>query len=156
MEGVVPDDFELRRTKDGRVFVVLHPSCAISAETILALLAQLGIDTSAVVFLAPEDAAHCDDLDGAVVLIPIDQSICDAPELDLAGRQCGQAGGRVVILFGEAFPYQGLHPVAEKYGTQCGWSAEQLDACLSGPDAVAPRNSGGLAVARPKSQQVKC
>jgi hypothetical protein len=109
-----------------------------------------------VVFLLPEEVANCDGIDDVPVVIPIDQASYDAPELDAAGRQCGQAGGRIIILFGEAFPYEGLHPVAEKYGTQCGWSAGQLDACVKSPDLAPPRSSGGTPVTRPKSEQVKC
>jgi hypothetical protein len=36
--GVMPDDFEIRKTEDGRVLVILHPACTISKEAILALL----------------------------------------------------------------------------------------------------------------------
>lgn len=152
----MPDDFEIRRTEDGRVFVVLHPVCTISKEAILALLAELNVEEKDVVFLLPEDVADCSGIDDMPMVIPIDQASCDAPELDTAGRQCGQAGGRVIILFGDKFPYEGLHPVAEKYGTQCGWSAVQLDACVKRPDLAPPTSSGGTPVTRPKSQQVKC
>jgi hypothetical protein len=150
------DNFEIRRTEGGRVLVILHPACAISKQAILALLAELGVDEASVVFLLPEDVANCNGIDDVPVVIPIDQAICDAPELDAAGRQCGQAGGHVIILFGEAFAYEGLHPVAEKYGTQCGWSAAQLDACVKGADLAPPSSSGGTPLTRPESEQVKC
>ena len=152
----MPDDFEIRRTEGGRVLVILHPACTISKEAILELLAELGIDEAAVTFLLPEEAADCAGIDDMPVVIPIDQASCDAPDLDAASRQCGQAGGRVIILFGEAFPYEGLHPIAEKYGTQCGWSADQLDACMKNPDLTPPCISDGTPVVRPKSDQVKC
>src|ERR1700689_5144025 len=106
----MPNDFKIRTMEDGRVLVILHPSCAISKAAILALLAEVGVNEATVVFLLPEDAANCQGLDEVPVLIPIDQACCDAPELDAAGRQCGQAGGRVIIVFGEAFPFSGLHP----------------------------------------------
>jgi hypothetical protein len=139
------------------VLVILHPACAITREAILALLAKLGINEVAVIFLLPEDVAdYCADIGDVTVVIPIDQASCDAPELDVAGRQCGQAGGRVIVLFGDGFPYEGLHPIAEKYGTQCGWSAGQLKDCVENPKSVAPRNSGGTVVIRPTSDQVKC
>ena len=152
----MPDDFEIRKMIDGRVLVILHPTCSISREAILALLAELGVDAASVVFLFPEEAANCTGIDGVPVVIPIDEATYNAPELDTAGRQCGQAGGRVVILFGEAFSYDGLHPVADKYGTQCGWSAEQLGACVKSPDLDYPRGSGGTPVARSKPKQVNC
>jgi hypothetical protein len=73
----------------------------------------------------------------------------------VAGRHCGQAGGRVILVFGEAFSYEGLHPIADKFGTQCGWSAGLLGACVKSPKS-APLSSKGAQVARPKTEQVKC
>jgi len=155
--GFMADGFEIHEMKDGRVLVILHPTCAITKKAILALLAEMGIDEAAVIFLLPEEVAeHCSDIDDMPVVIPIDQASCDAPELDAAGRQCGQAGGRVIVLFGDGFSYEGLHPVAEKYGTQCGWSAGQLEDCVKDPESAAPRDSGGTVVTRPISNQVKC
>lgn len=149
--------FEIREMKDGRVLVILHPACAITKEAILALLAEMGIDEAAVIFLLPEEVVeHCTDMGDVPVVIPVDQASCDAPELDAAGRQCGQAGGRVIVLFGDDFAYGGLHPIAEKYGTQCGWSAGQLKDCAKDPKSAAPRASGGTIVNRPTSNQVKC
>lgn len=152
----MPDDVEIRRTKDGRVFVVLHPVCTISKEAILALLAELNVDEKDVVFLLPEDVINCSAIDDMPMVIPIDQASCDAPELEAAGRLYGQTGGRVIVLFGDAFPYQGLHPVADKYGTQCGWSAVLLDACLKRTDVAPPTSSGGTPATRPEPKQVKC
>jgi hypothetical protein len=152
----MPDDFQIRRTEDGRVLVILHPTCGISKEAILALLAELGFDESSVAFLLLQDIANYEGMNDTPVLIPVDEASCDAPEIDIAGRQCGQAGGRVIILFGEAFPYEGLHPVAVKYGTQCGWSASQVDACVNGTKLAPPVSSGGTPIVRPKSQQVEC
>jgi len=153
----MPKSFELRSGEGGRVIVILHPACAISREAILALLAQLDIEPSSVVFVLSEEAEALGDLQGVPVIFPIDQPICDTPELDLAGRQCAQAGARVIVLLGEDLAYEGLHPIAEKYGTQCGWAADQLDTCLSSHSAPAPpKSSSGVLVARSKSQQVKC
>lgn len=150
------DDFKIRRTEDARILVILHPACAIGKEAILALLAELSIDESAVVFLRPEEVANYSGIDDVPVLIPIDKASCDAPELDAAGRHCGQARGRVIILFGAGFSYERLHPVADKYGTQSGWSVDQLNACIKGSDLAPPRSSGGTLVTRPQPGQVKC
>ena len=150
------DEFHYHRTADGHVLVILHPACAISRDAILALLAEIGIDLAAVTFLQPDEVATCSVIDGTPVVIPVDQACSNAPELDTAGRQCGQAGGGVIVLFGEDFSYTGLHPIAEKYGNQCGWSPDQLDVCLREPVATVPRTSGGIPLQRPQSEQVKC
>ena len=151
------EGLEIKKLKDGRVLVLLHPLCAITKEAILALLAELGIDPAIVIFLLPSEAAEqCTDIDDVPVIVPIDSACHDAPELVIAGRQFGQAGGCVVILSGDGFSYQGLHPVAEGYGTQCGWSAEALKSCIDGLGSAAPRDSDGRLIARSESIQVKC
>lgn len=152
----MPEDFEVREAKDGRVLVILHPACSIGRAAILALLGELGIDETAVTFIEPENSAECRELDDVPVIVPIDLTSCDAPELDEAGRACSNAGGRVIILLGETFPYKGVHPIAEKYGTQCGWSAKQLGDCLQGPALPDPRSGDGKPLARPGPKQVKC
>lgn len=150
------DGIETHRLKDGRILVILHPDCTITREAILALFAELGISATAVVFLPPEEVdQHCVNLDDVPVVIPVDPVICDASELDVAGRQCGQGGGRVIVLIGEEFPYQGLHPIAKKYGTQCGWSADGLGDCIKSSESVA-RDARGAEVTRPTANQVKC
>ena len=152
----MPDDFEIRKTEDGHVIVILHPACTISKNAILALLAELGIDEMAVVFLLPEDVVNRVNIADLPVVIPIDEAVCDAKELDAAGRQCGQAGGCVIILLGKGFPYKGLHPIAEKYGTQCGWFADKLGDCLKSPCSAPPSGSDGTEIPRPKHEPVKC
>lgn len=150
------DGYDVTAGKDGRIFVVLHPGCKIDKDEILALLRELGIDVTLVSFLHPDEVGECPDIGNAAVIIPIDEGTCDLPELDEAGRYCGQAGGRVVVLFGEAFPYEGLHPIAEKYGTQCGWSSDQLGSCISTDQVDSPRSASGSPVTRPGAGQVKC
>lgn len=141
---------------DGRVFVLLHADCRISKKRILALLQEAGIEETDVTFLALAEIDECPDLGHAVVLIPIDAAVCHSPELEDAGRHCGQAGGRVVVLFDSDFPYEGLHPLAEKYGTQCGWSASQLGPCLLGSEPTEPRTATGKPAIRPRAGPVKC
>jgi hypothetical protein len=149
--------FEIRGNKNGRVLVILHPACTITRKAILALLAEMGIDQASVIFLLPEEVEeHCSDIGDVPVVIPVDQASCDAPELDTAGRRCGQGGGRVIVLFGDGFSYPGLHPIAEKYGNQCAWSARRLEQCVKDPRSAMPRTSGGTIVNRPTSKQVKC
>lgn len=151
------DGIDIQKMKDGRVLVILHPTCAITKEAIIALLAELGIDQAAVIFLLPDEVAeYCAGIDDASVVIPIDQASCNVLELDAAGQQCAQAGGRVIVLFGDGFPYEGLHPIADKYGTQCGWSVDQLGDCIKGPKLASPHDSGGTDVAWSKPSQVKC
>ncbi len=149
------NEYELIPGKDGVIVVVLHPACKISKEDILALLAEMRIDPANVRFVEPEGVPGCGDLDGTPVVIPVDDGTCDLPEIVGVGRQCGTSGGRVVVLFGPECGYQGLHPVADKYGTQCDWSADRLKGCVSG-GADAPRDSGGAPADRSEPHEVKC
>ena len=147
--------FETVTLKDGRVLVILHPACGISKEDILALLVELGVNPDLVTFLQPQETVDF-DLDAVPVVIPLDQASCDAPEVEEAGRRSAQAGGRVIVLIGPGFPYTDLHPLAEKYGAQCGWSAAQLGPCMSDAEPPAPRSHDGTPIARPEAGQVKC
>lgn len=151
------DDFEVHKMKNGNVIVVLHPTCALTKKAILVLLAELGIDESAVIFLLPTEVSeHSGSIGDLPVVIPVDEASCDLPELEATARQCAQAGGRVIVLFGDDFAYEGLHPIADKYGSQCAWVPSDLQECFKAPVSAAPRASSGKPVARPEANQVKC
>jgi hypothetical protein len=148
-------DYEVILGNDGKVIVVLHPACKITRDDILALLGEMGIDSAKVSFVEPDGLAGCGELDGSPVIIPIDNGTCELPELEGVGRQCGTAGGRVIVLFGPDCSYDGLHPIADKYGTQCDWSADRLKGCISG-GVDAPRGADGTPADRPTPHEVKC
>lgn len=148
-------DYDIVMGLGGRVFVLLHRGCKIAQDKILALLQELGVDASQVTFVEPDQLSDNASLEQACLIIPIDQEPCDLPEVDNAGRTCGQAGGRVVVLFGPDYSHDGLHPIAEKYGTQCGWSADQLKDCIIG-GADAPRTASGAPAKRSRVGQVNC
>lgn len=147
--------YEVLTGKNGRIVVVLYPTCTISKADIMALLAEGGLDLTIVEFVEPDNIADCGDLGGTSVIIPLDDAICDRPELESVGRLCGTAGARVVILFGSECSYDGLHPVADKYGTQCDWSADRLKGCVEGK-ADAPRDPGGKLAERSEAREVIC
>ena len=140
----------------GRIFVVLHPECAIDRESILALLIEAGFDLDAVSFLLPGEACEEVAAGEECTIIPIDGNVTGAPELDEAAR-CRAQSGRVVIVFAEGFAPEGLHPIAGKYGSQCGWSPaalrEQID---SSSDLVPPADSSGAPIKRSRSNPVNC
>jgi hypothetical protein len=150
------EGFEAVQAGDGRVFVVLHPGCAVSQEEILDLLAQAGVDPSNVTFVSPEETAELSDLGDASVVIPLNADSCEAPELEVAGRHCGQAGGSVIVVIEKGFAYPELHPIAEKYGTQSSWSADDLGRCISGGTAATPNDSEGKPLRRSGAKQVNC
>lgn len=150
------EGFEALETQDGRVVVVLHPGCTATREEILDLLEQSGVDRSNVTFVSPEEACELSDLEAATIIIPLNAESYDAPELENAGRHCGQAGGTVVVIIEGGFGYPGLHPIAEKYGTQCSWSADDLERCISSEGAAEPSDSEGRPVSRSGGKQVNC
>ena len=150
------EGFEALETQDGRVVVVIHPGCTASQEEILDLLEQAGIDRSNVTFVGPEEVLEWSGLEAATIIIPLNAESCDAPELENAGRHCGQAGGNVVVIIEGSFGYPGLHPIAEKYGTQCSWSADDLKRCISTEGPTEPSDSEGRPVSRSGGKQVNC
>jgi hypothetical protein len=147
--------YDVFTVKSGRIVVVLHPTCTISKQDILALLVEGGFDQSVVTFVEPANIIECGDLSGVPVIVPLDDAICDLPELESIGRQCGAADARVVILFGPECSYEGLHPIAEKYGTQCDWSADRIKGCVEG-ESEAPRDAAGERAQRSEAREVVC
>jgi hypothetical protein len=150
------NEVQVLNSSTGRVFVIFDDACTISREKILELLRDADVDPSAVVFLETENLELLSELDGMPVVFPVDQATCELPELERAARQCNQLGGHVILVFGEYFPYSGLHPIADKYGTQCGWSAVALKNHIAGEDGDNPRDAFGAPVRRPEAGQVKC
>lgn len=153
---VMPNEFDLSTTADRQVIVILHADCQISQEAILSLLHEAGIDIEAVIFLGPDEASSCADLDDTPVVIPLDAAVCDQPDLEVAARYCSNAGGRVITIFGPEFSYDSLHPIAEKYGTQCDWSPGHLASHISESEADTPIDAKGSEVRRLLPNQVKC
>lgn len=151
------DDFEIFEDGRGSVLVMLHPDAAISREEIIKLLVQAGVDPDAIAFVEPNDVDEA-DAEGRCVVIPIDRNVADAPELVEAARGCAQSASGVVVVFGAGFEHPGLHPIAAGYGTQCGWSPTELQPCLKQDEGsgLAPTDSGGDAVDRPRPSQVNC
>ena len=151
------DGYKVVKGENGRVLVILHPAITIDRDLILELLAQAGIDPASVIFVEPAEASEADANDRCVV-VPVDQAVCDDPELAEATRRCAQSGSGVVVLFGQGFEYSGLHPIAAGYGTQCGWSSEELRPRLAEGDdtSTGPTNTAGAAVDRPRAEQVNC
>lgn len=149
------NEYEVTVGNDGKVVVVLSPACKVGKEEILALLRELGLDASNVVFVEPDQVGECGDLHGTPVIIPVDEATCDLPELGDAGRHCGSVGGRVIVLCGPGYSYEGLHPIADKYGTQCGWAADQLTVRISG-ETDEPCSPSGARKKRSDAGQVVC
>lgn len=150
--------FEVKKTKGGKVAVILHPKCKIAKSAILELLAKAGIRQEDVIFVRPEDVGSLGEIADLRILIPIDEVVCSDEALVAVGRQCagGTISARVIVLIGPGFEYQKLHPIAEGYGTQCDWSAERLKECLDASVTPEPRRSDGATISRPRGKQVDC
>jgi hypothetical protein len=152
------DGYEAVITKSGRVLVLRHPDCTIPQDAILDLLRSAGVDVITVLFAELTTILDNDiDPNNDRCLIPIDAKVCEDPSILDAGRQCAQSGCPVVVVFAEGFEYQGLHPVANGYGTQCGWSADDLRDRLTGLiETATPVDAFGSAIKREDVNQVKC
>lgn len=149
-------EFDVELDSEGRVIVILHADCQISKDEILALLRESGVDIEKVTFCDPGGELSELDLENTSTIIPLDAETCDLPELEVAALRCSDAGGRVVAVFGPIFSYEGMHPIADKYGTQCGWSPSDLASCIAGPDGGPVLDVTGTEVQRPTPNQVKC
>lgn len=152
------DRYKTGKTFNGRVLVLRHPACTIPKDEILGLLQSASVDVTTVLFVEPT-AIHENDIDPGNdrCLIPVDAEACEDLTIVNAGRQCAQSGCPVVVVFAEGFAYQGLHPVANGYGTQCGWSAGDVRDRLTGIVEIAtPVDASGSPIDREDVNQVKC
>lgn len=151
------EEFKIVEAGPDRVTVILHPHSTISQDAVLELLRECGIDPDIVVFLQPDEAiASSEEIQGCT-LIPIDDATAGSEELEDAARCRAQGGGAVIVVFGEGYAPDGLHPIAVKYGTQCGWRSEELAPRINGVEGQdGPVDASGAPIDRPKSEQVKC
>lgn len=145
------DNFDMVGGAKRQIFVLLHPGCGIGREEVLSLFVKAGFDPSQIIFLDAADNPDCSGLGSAPLIIPVDDGSGDLPELDHAGR----CSGRVVVLLGPTCSIEGLHPLAKKYGTQCGWSADQLKDCVS-DEGSPPRDASGSDARWDDTKQVNC
>lgn len=151
------DDFEVYEDGRGGVLVILHPDAAISREDVIELLVASGVNREAIAFVEPRDVGDA-EVDDRCVVIPIDANVANDPELAEAARLCAQSSSGVVVVLGQDFDHPALHPIADGYGTQCGWSPAELRPCLEQDEGSVPppRDSAGGAVDRPRPSQVNC
>lgn len=151
------DDFEVVEATDGRITVILHHDAKISREAVIELLRACGVDPEKISFLEPEGAMDPTVVDESCTLVPVDGETAELPELEAAARCRAQGGGAVIVLFAEGYAPAGLHPIAAKYGTQCGWRSEELANRIGRVAGVdGPVDAGGSPVDRPAPSQVKC
>lgn len=149
-------EYEVKMHSDGRIIVILHEECNISREEILSLIREAGLDLQRVIFLTPEDALSCETLENASVIIPLDSETCNAADLESAAQHCVNAGARIIAVFGPGFSYTALHPIADKYGTQCGWSSSALSSRIVESNTDHPLDSTDSKLKRADSKQVIC
>jgi len=139
-----------------KVIVVILKECKIGKEAIIELLRLAGIAEANIEFFNEDTLLECPDLSDTAVIIPISSEVCELSTLDDVGRHLANAGGRVVALIGDGFDYEGLHPIAEKYGTQVGWSPLRIKECISSSKPIEPTDPAGKPITRPKGRQVDC
>lgn len=150
------DAYDVVVADDGRVVVLIHPNLTIDREKVVALLVECGTDPSNISFVDPAELEHVDDLNGVPIIVPIDKSMCDEPGIEDGARHCAQSGGSVIVVFCEGFEFEGLHPIAADYGTQCGWSPDQLAPRLKPQADCPPLQPSGEPVGRSSARPVKC
>ena len=142
--------------KNARIVIVRRIGCKISAESIQNLLDKTGASFADIIFV--EDVSELDDLELAdsVVLILIDQDGLDDPVNDEVAGTCIDQGADVIAVFGDGVAYQGMHPIAEKCGNQCTWSAEDLLDKICNPKTAKPTAPTGAKPERDREKPVKC
>lgn len=140
-----------------KVVVLIQDVCKITHEQVEQLLkdAKLDVDEEVVIATNLDEISKL-DVDGHPLLLIIDDQNCNDTEAEQIARQAAAAGAKVFVIFGEGFDFVGLHPIAKKYGTQCGWSAKEISDKISAEDDNSPTDTTGEPQTRVRPDQVKC
>ena len=136
--------------------IVVREGCAVSEEHVQKLLSDAGLDLAD--FAIEDDDSCLTELDPTdlPVVVVIDETVCDDEELEVIARRFASAGASIIAVFARQFEYEGMHPIAEKYGTQCAWSPMELAEKIKNPQQSAPTDTTGSHVERARAKQVNC
>lgn len=139
-----------------KVVVFVRRGCSVNEAEIKKLLSDAGLDQED--FVIEHDDSHITELDpiGLTLVVMIDKHVCDDEELEAITRKLSSAGSTVIAVFADDFEYQGMHPIAEKYGTQCAWSPTELAEKISATTQSTPTDTTGSRVRRADAKQVDC
>lgn len=150
------NDYRVFIENGGKCFVLMSHMCRISRADILELLAACGIDETSVVFVEPDSINGIADLDGAPVVVPIDDKCFDDAALETAGDQCSDRASVVVAIMAPSVSSGLIHPIGEDSGQQTSWNASSLIACLTGSGAELPKDGDGEHLPRKIVKPVNC
>lgn len=150
------EDYKVFKQAGGKITIVLHPTCEITKEDILILLGKCGFKEKDIFFILSDDLNSEYEFNDQTIILPLDENVHDNPELEQTAMHCANGGGTLVTLLGTAVSYDGLHPIAEKYGTQCNWDAVELKAFVTSPLTTVPISSSGVEIQRGDKDPVKC
>lgn len=142
--------------RKSKVAVFVRSGCSVNEADIKRLLSDAGLDQED--FVIEHDDSHITELDpiGLTLLVVIDEHVCDDKELEAITRKFSSASSTVIAVFADDFEYQGMHPIAEKYGTQCAWSPTELAEKINAPTQSPPTDTTGSRVRRADAKQVDC
>ncbi len=143
-------------SKARRVVIMLHSRCGVDRGALESLLKAAGVEEE-IVFVEPETACVMEDLAGTTIVVPIDEAVEGAPDLEDGCCCAANGGGTVVVLISPGFDVVGMHRLAQDYGAQSLWRPDDLRHCLEGDGAERPSiggSGGGDGWATPKA--VKC
>ena len=149
-------EYKIFMEQGGKIIVVLHPTCKITKAEILALLVECSFEEKDIFFMQSDMVKSEYNFDDQIVILPIDENIYENPDLELVARNCANGGATVVTVLGSGISYDGLHPIADKYGPQSNWSSEQLQSCIGTPLITTPKSSSGGEIQRGDKDPVKC
>jgi len=137
--------------------VAIVPSKSdVTEDQLKELLDEAGVKPDEVHCI--DENAEFDEIDLAncTMIVVLDQQVLEDENVYNSARACGVAGAKVIVLIGDGFDYQDLHPLAKSYGTQCGWSAKAVSDAIIAPSLAEPAGQDGSQLQRPKPRQVDC
>lgn len=142
--------------KKTKVVIFVHEDSEVADEEVMQLLDQLEIQIENPVIVNNEEQLADAMSPESILIVIIDHVTCESEDIDGMVMRVASNSADVILVFANNFEYEGLHPIAEKYGTQCGWSPIELSEKIGDPVSSIPTDSSAAAATRKDPKQVSC
>lgn len=140
-----------------KILVIFNQKdCNVSDEELEELIDQLEAEIDKPTIITDEQQLDEVMSSDCTLIVIVDHTNCESDDLDRLVMRFASNGSNVILVFAKNFEYEGLHPIAEKYGTQCGWSSSELSEKIDDPISSEPTDSSTAAAKRKDASQVSC
>ena len=145
-----------KKLKLKRMIVTLPNDTETTLKEFEQLLSETDLEVDELVECALAEELNEDMLKDATMVVILDNPSETDSDVEDFARKCANTGAPVVVLLGPNTNFEGIHPIADSFGTQCPWTPEQLLNKVSKPLESKPTDRKGTERANSKPKPVPC